>query len=112
MGQRLLGKVGMVSMMQHLITRDFSVYRIKHVPTGLYFIPSRKVKVTQGVDWTYVKSNLSKSGKVYAKKPSLKFLDDLYYSHIGLVWKQQGIWNRAEEQLLPVVQSEWVIERI
>jgi len=39
------------------------MYRIKHIPTGLYFKPAT------GRIWS--KTNLSKLGKVYAKKQPL-----------------------------------------
>jgi hypothetical protein len=88
-------------------------YRIKHIPTGFFFIPSRSVKVTQGPDWTYVKSNLSVKGKAYIRRPSLLHLGDTYYSHLVLKWVQA--WpNRkiAHDQLLPVILGEWEIQPI
>jgi hypothetical protein len=55
-------------------------YKLKHIRTGLYYCPSRSVQskiafVKQGwLDSTpqkhYIKSNLSKKGKVYQTKPS------------------------------------------
>lgn len=116
---RVLGKVGLVLMAQKVTANDISVYRMKHLPTGLYYIPSRKVKVTSVSDWSFVKSNLSKRGKVYAKKPSLKFLGDRYYSHINLTWVPENNYpeniyrgNRALDRLFPVVPSEWAIEKV
>lgn len=81
-----------------------NVYRIKHLPTGLYFIPSRFINAPDG---SYAKSNLSKKGKTYLKKPSLKFLGDSYYNHTLPLLKER--WNR-ERYLYPVVLSEWEIE--
>lgn len=73
------------------------LYRIKHLPTGLYFIPSRLIKIKTGYDsYDYQKSNLSKTGKVYTRKPSLAYLGDVFY----------GAGN-----LLPVNPSEWSIEQ-
>jgi hypothetical protein len=61
--------------------------RLKHLPTGLYFIPSRmieiKIKRNDGIEVsTHVKSNLSKTGKVYVRGATLKFLEQGFYSHI------------------------------
>lgn len=42
------------------------VYRIKHIPTGLYYTP---VKTTTINGW-HVKTNLNKNGELYIKKPS------------------------------------------
>ncbi len=38
-------------------------YRLKHKPTGFYYIPSRRVK--DRIEHGYIKSNLSKTGKTY-----------------------------------------------
>ena len=38
------------------------VYKLKHIPTGLYFTPSRG------------SGNLSKNGKIYKNKPSLDWV--------------------------------------
>lgn len=82
------------------------VYRIKHLPTGLFFVPSRLIQV----DGKYAKSNLSKRGKLYTHKPTLRYLDDTYYDHT----KPPVVWNPVfpERFLYPVVLSEWVVEEI
>jgi hypothetical protein len=93
-------------------------YRIKHLPTGLYFCPSRHIKVGDG----YVKSNLSRTGKAYLKKPTLRFLGDTVYNHLGTP-RQNSIILRpvelnrpplfhAEAFLEPVDLSQWEIEVI
>ena len=52
------------------------LYRIRHKETGLYFCPSRRIynKKYKG----YVKSNLSKSGKIYHSKPSVAWYRTYY----------------------------------
>ena len=94
-----------------------SVYRIRHVPSGLYFCPSRevKVKLQDDVSWQasgrYVKSNLSVKGKAYTKKPSLTFLGSLYYTH--LITKVSELNSHSRNAcLVPVVPSEWQIEEV
>jgi hypothetical protein len=44
-------------------------YKIRHIPTGWFFKPSKHGS----------KSNISKKGKVYQTKPSLKYLGDVYH---------------------------------
>ena len=67
------------------------VYRIKHLPTGLYYCPSRQVSVkppTGGYS-RWVKSNLSTKGKLYPRKPSLKNIDGIY-NHTEITWSDDG----------------------
>jgi hypothetical protein len=94
-----------------------SVYRIRHIPSGLYFCPSREIRVRLEGDSSvfatgrYIKSNLSKTGKTYLRTPTLRFLGDCYYTHLirHVSELDQGIGNRC---LRPVVESEWVIEEV
>ncbi len=95
-----------------------TVYRIKHIPTGMYFCPSREVKVKLTDDspyheksGRYIKSNLSKTGKSYLKKPTIKQIGGHYYTHLITSTKQlsNGIGNYA---MLPVLPEEWMIEEI
>lgn len=56
------------------------IYRIKHVPSGMYYTPSREVLISRDGVSHYVKSNLSKKGKVYIhRKPQLP---TCYYDHL------------------------------
>ena len=61
-------------------------FRLKHIGTGLYYCPLRQIQV-RGFDGKthYVKSNLSKRGKVYFTNPlkHIKEIDD----HTKLVEK-------------------------
>jgi hypothetical protein len=85
------------------------MFRLKHVPTGLYFCPSREIKVE---GW-YIKSNLSKSGKIYAKRPSFKYVGNIFYSHLSYQMKNtHSVVPLPENISLPFVDSEWVIEEI
>ena len=56
------------------------VYKIRHKETGLFFCPSRKIKAANG---RYVKSNLSKTGKIYHNMPSLAWCQH-YRSHFHI----------------------------
>jgi len=69
-------------------------YRIRHIPTGLFFAPSRLVKAPDG---EYEKSNFSKKGKAYMRRPSLNYLGEKVY-----------VWG----QLVPVILTDWSIEEI
>lgn len=89
------------------------VYRIKHIPSGLYFTPSRhiKVKTARG----YAKSNLSKRGKIYTRKPTLKYLGDSYYNHTTIPHPTigpYGSYYTDECFLVSTNLTEWVIEEV
>lgn len=93
------------------------VYRIRHVPTGMYFCPSRevKVKLQDGQPWqqsgVYVKSNLSKTGKTYLRKPSLAYVGTNYYTH--LITSVRELNDRVGSCCMkPVVESEWQIDQV
>lgn len=93
------------------------IYRIRHLPTGMYFCPSReiKVKLADGAPWqqvgVYVKSNLSKTGKTYLRKPSLTYVGSNYYTH--LITSVRELNGRAGTYCMkPVVESEWQIDQI
>ena len=88
------------------------VYRIKHVPTGMYFCPSRKISGKANKDWKIISvcyaSNLSNKGKLYTKKPSFGYVASGYYSHLDVY----PYSSYADPILHPYVAGEWVIEEI
>jgi len=94
-----------------------TLYRILHVPTGMYFCPSRevRVKLPDGNVYQqagcYVKSNLSKTGKAYIKKPSLKYVGRNYYTHLITSVRQLNGYS-GTSCVLPVLESEWQIEQV
>lgn len=83
-----------------------TVYRIRHKPTGMYFCPSREIKIKLEGDsiWRangrYIKSNLSKDGKAYVRRPTVKQIGSYYYTHVG------------EYRMLRVVPEEWEVEAV
>ena len=68
-------------------------FKIRHKPTGLFFKPATN------------KSNLSKVGKAYSKKPSLSFLWGKVYTGERDESKPYGYRNVTME----VIPSEWEI---
>ena len=63
------------------------VYRIKHIPTGMFFVPSRHItstwkKYCKGGSFCRVKSNLSKPGKLYTRRPTIKHLPEHIATHM------------------------------
>lgn len=73
-------------------------YRLLHKPTGLYYCPSREIKVhlldTSGRETTrYIKSNLGKTGKVYYRRPSIKNVGQGIYTHLITSQDQLTSWN-------------------
>jgi hypothetical protein len=75
-------------------------YRIKHIPSGLYYCPSRKIihkmeDIPPERVSRYIKSNLSKKGKSYSSKPNLSYIGKIYYSKDGII--------------MPFLEREWEI---
>jgi hypothetical protein len=72
--------------------------RIKHIPTGLYYRPSTEKSIhvktrSGGKCYVYLKSNLSKHGKVY-RAATLKWLKNGYYNHLAT---QEAAQNYLDE---------------
>lgn len=53
-------------------------FRLKDVITGLYYIPCRQIKVQN----KYIKSNLSKKGKIYFNDPRKHITDFLDHTQL------------------------------
>jgi hypothetical protein len=83
------------------------MYRIKHVPSGRYFIPSRHI-IDPAKAYNHVKSNLSKTGKVYHRKPTMP-KGTIYDTSKP---KRTDARYSEESYLYPVVATEWVLEEI
>jgi hypothetical protein len=94
-------------------------YRLKHIPTGLYYRPSAEIQIAVGGKRQYVKSNHSKNGKIYATKPSLRWIEDGFYNHVQLL-NDKMIELLADGKVTldychrnsfyPYVESDWIIE--
>lgn len=60
-------------------------FKLKHIPTGLYYIPVREVVVKSNNNTRYsnIKSNLSKIGKIYTKnvKDIAAHMQGSFYNH-------------------------------
>jgi hypothetical protein len=89
-------------------------YRILHKPTGLFYCPSREIKVKltdhrgQTVE-RYVKSNLSKTGKAYVKRPTTKHIGSNIYTH--LITHESQL-NNHKYCLVPAVDEHWEIVEV
>ena len=91
------------------------IYRILHKPTGLYFCPSREVKVQLSDETVagmvrYIKSNLSKKGKAYIKRPSLAYVGSGYYTH--LITSVLELKYGRGSCVKPFLEDEWVIVEV
>jgi hypothetical protein len=99
-------------------------YRFKHKPTGLYYRPSSEVLIniknpngTTKVR-TWVKTNLSKKGKIYPMKPSWSWINGGYYNHI--LTKQKMIDENLDDnqawklrtKTSPFIQDDWELEEL
>jgi len=96
-------------------------YRFKHIPTGMYWRPSRdvrkKVKPKKGeMVCMMVKSNLSKTGKIYASKPSWDWIKHGFYNHLIVIkmLESGGPYNSyyLTTHVSPFIQSEWELEEL
>jgi hypothetical protein len=90
------------------------MYRIKHIPTGMYYVP---VKTTTVHGW-HVKTNLHKNGKVYFNKPTAKgSCSHGYNNHMPLKSRQlteheKGHGFPYNVTYMPYVESDWVVEKM
>lgn len=64
------------------------MYKLRHIPTGLFFKPYRH-------SYRGKCKNLTKDGKVYTKKPSLSYLGN-------------GVRD-AEGNFIEIVETDWEI---
>jgi hypothetical protein len=86
-------------------------YRILHKPTGLFYCPSREIKAKildhhGETRERYVKSNLSKTGKVYLKRPTLKHIGSIIYTHMVTNESQLDSYKTC---VIPVAPDHWEI---
>lgn len=98
------------------------VYRMKHVPTGLYFRPAGYIRCKVKNEYAqYYKTNLSKKGKVYPKMPTFAWIGRAYYNHLyasqidqeRYKTKDPSFWDKLSlEKTFPYVPSEWIIEEV
>jgi len=65
--------VGYQASIIESLNRSEVFWRIRHKPSGMFYIPAKGS--------IYDKCNLSKTGKAYAKKPTLKHVGGSYYPH-------------------------------
>lgn len=93
-------------------------YRMKHLPTGLYLCPCREVKIKLDNGSTgFVKTNLSKTGKLYATRPTVKWLGESYYNHDLLrrhmnTIGASSVYTTTRSKVFPVIADEWKIEEV
>lgn len=87
------------------------VYRMKHIPTGLYFCNARDISVKKGAYPNKVKSQLSEKGKVFSHKPNFRYLGGSVCTHTEVKWEKDH-WDRdtPHSTYIPFVESEWIIE--
>lgn len=97
--------------------------RIKHIASGLYYRPrydkAIKVKNHNGENCTvYVKSNLSKDGKIY-KAATLAWLHQGYYNHLvsGEAFKKEWegrdfYYYDSREFPLDFNEKDWIVEDV
>ena len=85
------------------------MYRLKHHPSGLYFCPARKILAPGGKYFDYIKSNLSQTGKVYHRRPSIAHVGGSYYNP---TLPARDALASEERYLYPVIESEWLVEAV
>lgn len=80
-------------------------YRLQHIPTRLYFCLSKKFK-DKSVRFGYLTTNLSKTGKLYESKPTIKQMIRWLSSACDLEGKRiinkSGYNSITEEDILKI----------
>ena len=89
-----------------------TVYRIKHIPTGMYYAPTRQTTR----NGSRLKTNLNKNGKLYLKCPVPEKIMGHGYSNpnnaIALKTPQGWVhydYNAGWTKFNP---KEWVVEKV
>lgn len=103
-------------------------HRIKHLPTGLFYRPSSEatIKGIRPADGqrrqTHTKTNLSKTGKVYNHRPTLKHVAGRIYNHVEaqrlfieyLKKEQPNSYHGSfdgRNKTMDAPESDWMIEK-
>lgn len=71
------------------------VWKIKHIPTGLFFSGTKSRKV----NGRYIKTNLLKTGKIYTFRPTEKQIKSWYryfYDGRGIIIRIERIMEQIE----------------
>ena len=100
-----------------------SLYRVRHIPSGLFYRACREAAIKFGGDSRYVKSNLTKQPKIYHVKPSIGMLSGTFYNHLVTqqLLDQWAIKNPdgnfynspcRRDALHPFLSSEWMVETL
>jgi hypothetical protein len=89
-------------------------YRLKDKVTGLYYCPSRSVQVKDKKTGysNYVKSNLSKKGKIYWSDPRKHIIN--VWDHTKVVIDSTLSYSEriTGHQLRPFILNEWELEEV
>ena len=75
------------------------VFKVKHVPTGLYLSPTKSLK--DNSSGRYRKTNLSKTGKIYHDRPTKKAVVSWYGKYLRL---------HTSDRSLPFTENDITIE--
>lgn len=87
-------------------------YRAKHIPSGLYFMPSRHIIAkVEGVSCR-VKSNLSSTGKVYTGSPPAFAWHEEIYNHLRATIDTSMGYKRLKTCLEKTTPADWLIEEV
>lgn len=91
-------------------------YRLKHLPTGLYYTPSRDVAVRSkdGITRWRIKSNLSKTGKLYLTEAQAGAAKNCgtFYDHTRCTWEGRAGREVAQTAFRPMFADEWKVEEV
>ena len=91
-------------------------YKVKHLTTGLYYCPSRKVvirfpEINRPI---YTKSNLSKKGKVYTQKPIFEWYRVIYAPNPNdsSTYVLTGGFSYIRPVAIKTKETDWEIEEV
>jgi hypothetical protein len=98
-----------------------TLYRVRHIPSGLFYRACREASIKFGSHQRYVKSNLTKNPKIYHSKPSIGMLSGTFYNHL-VTQQLLDQWAAKNpngsfydspykrDKLHPFLSSEWMVE--
>jgi hypothetical protein len=76
-------------------------YKLRHIPTGLFFKPNTNFYTT--------KNNLSKTGKIYSKKPSFEYVKYGVYNGEKYPTNDDHIASYGRDVCISYIPDDWEI---
>ena len=98
------------------------MYRVRHIPSGLFYRRCREAVIKGGKYTRHIKTNLTKTPHIYHVKPSIGMLSGTFYNHLEaqeLANQRIAEGNRNDvfnwhyrDRIHPFLSSEWMVETL